>query len=236
MVAQQILHSLLLLAFMFFCFSWQCLSEVVFYENATKMIQTSRGQRYDSNFEVDLSEHQRLALPDNSISNILSEIEGVEFHRLLEELLFKAPALTNVPEYRLTGYLNSFHERVLNVGYRRNSVSTAQIDTFREAIQRYISSRMEGHSSAYSSASLLEHESSEPHGPEGAPEEILAYQHWIPRKWLRKSTNDNSYFTIDGPIAWDLRASASVTWADPSRWAIRRDASSLLKYHIRLFE
>jgi len=141
------------------------------------------------------------------VSNIVSEVGAPSFRKLLSAA--NGSRATETPEYGLFAVIRP-QSIELRVTFKED---TATAEAVYWKLRHYASDRREGHSVAYATDSLKELQlglsSERPGNDKEAParrvlvdKEELAQRFRVPLKWLQQSTNDLSYFVVDGPVAW----------------------------------
>lgn len=182
-------------------FSLSSLAAIHFYGSAGEMTKATFKEGYSEGFDISINESDRRPLPHNSISNILSEIEDTSFHPLLKEAFLHAGITNKMPEYKLFGYSNDSN-KAIGVAYKKSGFTKEEMRLFRRCLERYIGFRLDGHCREYVVTSLKETSTGAVPALSEHDDGVISHFYHIPRKWLQRSTNDNTYFVIDGPIAW----------------------------------
>jgi hypothetical protein len=136
-------------------------------------------------------------------SNVVSEVGSQSFRELVSG--GRGGGATNTPDYRLYAAVES-HSIALLMAF------TKRTDAAEEAywkLRNYTTDRAEGHSVKYAVDAIKERQprsparTSDKNAEESVNEaDVLVRLFRIPRSWLQRSTNDHSYFVVDGPFVW----------------------------------
>jgi hypothetical protein len=142
---------------------------------------------------------QRTSLADNSPSNVLSELGCVDLAASLQRGL-RTDGASNAPAYKLFAFWDA-HGLTVQPAFKPAAAPASETRLLCDLLERYSALRLSGHSRAYALRSVEAGGPKEPGAYESVPER-LARLHHIPPNYLHKSASDNSYYVIDGPIAW----------------------------------
>ena len=154
------------------------------------------------------------------MSNVVVEAGAPSFRGLLSAT--NDNRAMEIPDYGLFAVVES-RSIYLQVGFKEYTASAEAVD---RRLSYYIGCRLEGHSVEYATDSLkelrLQAESGKPNLGKEQParrvlvdKEDIARRHHIPLKWLQQSSNDLSYFVVDGPVVWEYNN--SLPWKRDAR-------------------
>jgi hypothetical protein len=172
-----------------------------YFTNTLEMLHAPARSNHIRFFDVSAPKASRRLCPVNEFTNIMHEVRGDVFKRLVSTPAGLGDGQNNRPLFSVVACEDMMSFRIsFGVG---GADTNAQIyEPFHKRAKFYVTSRFQGHSSNYVVAALNSVSQSTNQWPATLPR-FLRDKYWVPKDWVEK--HDSAWVVVEGCLAWTYR-------------------------------